>query len=79
MPSVEIHKTKCDAHLRQESVDIDCLILAKAVYPEDTLDVIGGVPGGVKDNDPVGCHQVDAKGPSSGGDEEQATSGKLLE
>lgn len=65
------------AHLGQEPVHIDSLKLAKAVDPEDTLDVVGGVPGGVEDDDPVGCHQVDAKRASSCGNEEQTTSGKV--
>lgn len=53
------------AHLGQEPVHIDGLKLPKAVDPEDTLNVVGGVPGGVEDDDPVGSHQVDAKRASS--------------
>lgn len=55
----------CQAHLSKEPVDIDGLNLPKAVHSEDTLDVVGGVPGGIEDDDPVGCHQVDAKGAGS--------------
>ena len=61
------------AHLSQESVDKNGLDLAKAVNPEDTLDVVGRVPGSIKDNDPVSSHQVDTQRPGSGGDEEQTT------
>lgn len=60
----------CWTHLGQEPVHIDRLKLAKTVNPEDTLDVIGGVPGGVEDDDSVGCHQVDAKGAGSRWNEE---------
>lgn len=48
-------------HLGKEPVDVDSLKLPKAVNPEDTLDVVGWIPGGVEDDDPICCHQVDAK------------------
>lgn len=34
-------------------------MLSEPVDPEDTLDIVGGVPRGVKDDDPVGSNQVD--------------------
>ena len=37
-----------------------CPLLAKAVDPEDGLDVVAGVPVGVEDDDSVGCDQVDS-------------------
>lgn len=52
----KVPKQFSEAHLRQEPVHIDCPDLAKAVDPEDTLDVVGGVPGGVKDDHPVSGH-----------------------
>ena len=76
--SVDINKTACQAHLGKESVDKDSLELAKAVDSEDTLDVIGGVPRGIKDDDPVGCHQVDAKRSGTRWNEEQTTSGESI-
>lgn len=63
------------AHLGEEPVHEDRLQLAKAVDPEDTLDVVGRVPGGVEDDDPVGGHQVDAQRAGAGGNEEQTSSG----
>lgn len=68
-----------NTHLRQKPVDVDSLKLAKAVDPEDTLNVVGGVPGGVEDDDPVGSHQVDAERASSSRNEEQTTSVEACE
>lgn len=48
-------------NLGQETVYEDSLELSKSVHPEDALDVVGRVPGGVKYDDPVSCHQVDAQ------------------
>ena len=62
------------SYLGQEAVDEDRLGLAEAVHSEDTLDVVGGVPGRVEDDDPVGGDQVDAQGAGPCGDEEQTTS-----
>ena len=63
--ALKLTKISWQAYLGQESVDEDGLNLTKAVDPEDTLDVIRGIPGGVEDDDTVGCHQVDAEGASS--------------
>lgn len=46
----------CKTHLGQEPVHIDGLNLTKAIDPEDTLDVIGRIPRGIENDDPVGCH-----------------------
>lgn len=51
-------------------------MLSKPVDPEDTLDIIGRVPRGIKDDDPVGSNQVDPQRASPRGNEEQTTSGK---
>lgn len=59
------------AHLRKEPVDVDRFDLAKAIHPEDTLDVVRGIPGGIKNDDPVGGHQVDAERTGSGGYKKQ--------
>lgn len=59
-------------YLSQKPVDIDRLLLTKAVDPEYRLDVMRRVPGGVKDNDSVGTVQVDAQTPSSCGYKEQS-------
>lgn len=67
-------KKSWQTYLGQESVDKDGFNLTKAVDPKDTLDVIGGIPGGVEDDDPVSCHKVDAKGASASWNEEQTTS-----
>lgn len=50
-------------------------MLSEPVHPEDTLDIIGGVPRGVKDDDPVGSNQVDPQRASPCWNEEQTTSG----
>lgn len=68
---LKVYWTSQWAHLGEEPVHKDRLGLAKAVDPEDTLNVIGRVPGGVKDDDPVGRHQVDAQRAGAGGNEEQ--------
>lgn len=59
--SIDINNPATQAHLGKEPVDVDSLELAKAVHSEDTLDVVGGVPGRIEDDHPIGCHQVDAK------------------
>ena len=61
------------SHLSQKPVDEHGPDLPEAVDAEDALDVIGRVPGGVEDDDPVGSHQVDAQRACSGRDEEEAT------
>ena len=58
-------------NLGQETVYEDSLELSKSVHPEDALDVVGRVPGGVKYDDPVRPHQVDAQRARPCGDEEQ--------
>lgn len=70
-------KTLCQDYLCQEPVDKDCLQLAKAIHPEYTLDIKWRIPRGIKDNDSVGRYQVDPKGASSCGNEEQTTSGMV--
>lgn len=63
-------------HLGEEPVHKYSLVLSEAVDPKDTLDIIGGVPRGVKDDDPVGSHQVDPQRASPCWNEEQTTSGE---
>ncbi|KAH9409235.1 hypothetical protein TYRP_010235 [Tyrophagus putrescentiae] len=58
--------------LLHEAIDVDRLHLAEAEDPVDGLHVIGGVPGGVEDDAPIGAHQVDAQAAGPGGDEQQA-------
>lgn len=60
-------------HLGNETVDITRLLLTEPVHSEDGLSVVRGIPGGVKDNYPVGTHQVDAQTSSPGGDQEETT------
>ena len=62
-------------HLGQEPIDVDRLGLAEAEDPEDALDVVGRVPGSIKDDDTVCCHQVDSQSTGLGGDEEEPHSG----
>lgn len=58
MPADQSHSTFY-SHLGKEPIHKNSFMLSKAVDPEDTLDIIGGVPRGVKDDDPVGSNQVD--------------------
>ena len=37
------------------------------------MHIVRRIPGGVKDDDPVGCNQVDAQTTGSGGNEEQSS------
>lgn len=62
------------AHLGEEPVDVHRFDLTEAINSEDTLDVVRGVPGGVKDDDPVGSHQIDAEWTSSRRYEKQTAS-----
>ncbi|KAG7244912.1 hypothetical protein INR49_024309 [Caranx melampygus] len=77
--SMDINNTAIQAHLGKEPVDVDSLELAKAVHSEDTLDVVGGVPRCIEDNDPIGCHQVDAKRASSGEEQWKRRDVRLIE
>lgn len=63
-------------HLGEEPVHKDGLVLSEPVDPEDTLNIVGGVPRGVEDDDPVGGHQVDPQRAGPCRNEEQTTSGK---
>ena len=57
--------------LCQEPIDVHWLCLPETEHPEDALDIVGGIPGGVEDDDTVGGHQVDPQPSSLGGDEEE--------
>lgn len=52
-------------------------MLSKPVDPEDTLNIIGGVPGGVEDDHPVSSNQVDPQRAGPCRNEKQATSGQV--
>ena len=58
--------------LGEESVDVDGLFLTKSVDPEDGLDVVSRVPGGVEDDDAIGGHQIDSKTSGFRRDEEES-------
>ena len=60
--------------LGKEPVDVHRLCLPEPEHPEDALDIVRGVPRGVKDDDPVGRHQVDPQTAGLGGDQEQTHS-----
>lgn len=60
------------AHLSQEAVNVHLLELAKAVDSVDALDVVGGIPRGVKHHHPVGTDEVDAQAAGSRRDEKQS-------
>ena len=57
--------------LCQEPIDVHWLCLPETEHPEDALDIVGGIPGGVEDDDAVGSHQVDPESAGLGGDEEE--------
>lgn len=61
-------------YLSQKPVDKHRLVLPKAINPEDALDVIGGVPRGIKDDDSVSSHQVYSQGTCFSGYDKQAAS-----
>ena len=57
----------------EESVDVNWLFLTKSVDPEDGLDVVRGVPGGVEDDDAVGGDQIDSKASGFRGNQKEAS------
>ena len=61
-------------NLCKEAVHKDGFGLSEAVAPEHCLQVVGGVPAGVKYDHSVGCYQVDPQRTSSSGDEEETQS-----
>lgn len=60
------------AYLSQEAVHKHLFHLTEAVHPVYALYVIWRIPWGIKDNDPVGRHKVDAERASSCWDEKQS-------
>ena len=58
VPADHSHST-FSSHLGEEPIHKNSFVLSETVDPEDALDIIGGVPRGVKDDDPVGSNQVD--------------------
>lgn len=64
-------------HLGEEPVHKHSLVLSKPVDPEDALNIIGGVPRGVKDDHPVSSNQVDPQRAGPGWNEKQTTSGQV--
>lgn len=61
------------AYLSQEAVHKHLFELTEAVHPVYALYVIWGIPRGVKDDDPVGSHKVDAEWAGSRWDEKQSS------
>ena len=60
-------------HLSKEAIDVDRFELAKPVDPENGLDVVRWVPGGIKHNHSIGSNQVDTQSSRLGGDQEQTS------
>lgn len=68
-------KLQPETYLSQKPVHKHRLVLPKAINPEDALDVIGGVPRGIKDDDSVSSHQVYSQRTCFGGYDKEAASG----
>ena len=58
-------------YLCQQTVNKDRFGLAESVRAEYRLQVVGGVPAGIKNDNPVGSDEIDSQRSCLGGDEEQ--------
>ena len=56
-------------YLSKEAVNEDGFGLSEAIAPEDSLEIVGRVPAGVKYDHPIGCHQINPQRASPCGDE----------